>query len=363
MLEVLRRLDPDRYEITVIARSEGDLTRLLNEYGIHTVVLPALVRPIDPFRDPLALWQLYRCFRRRRFDIVHTHSSKTGFLGRIAARVAGVRAVFHTVHGLPFHEFSGPWKRRVYALLERIGGCFTDRLIFVNHEERRLAVRLGLIADKKASTIYNGVDLAQIDAHSGRRAALRGQWGLTEDDFLVGYVGRLWAQKDPQTLMRIIDLCRDLPVRFCIVGDGPYYTRFKERQAEWKGTVLTGWMHDAVTVYPAFDVLILPSLWEGLSMTLLEAMAFGVPLIASDIKGNRECVAHGINGYLCPPRAAAAFREAIEKIYAEPQLRAAMQDACLERSRRFFDAEKNSSRVIELYETALAEIRRQERNG
>lgn len=356
MLEVLKKLDRERYDITVICKEQGELTTTLAEQGIPWRVFPELVRPINPYRDLLAFGRLFRFFKEQRFDIVHTHSSKTGFIGRVAAHLAGVPIIFHTMHGLPFHEFSHPFKIALYSCAEKLAGLASDCVIFVNYEERELVLRKKILPVPKAVTIYNGIDLNQIHQmnHPDQRKSFRKQWQIDEDNFIVGYVGRLWEQKDPATLKSIIFKCVDLPVRFLVVGDGPYKSEFDAEFAHNQQVIMTGWLEHPMMMYPAIDVLILPSLWEGLPMTLIEAMAFGKPLIASNIKGNRECVGDGENGFLCPPRNPLAFHHAIGRLANDDMLYKRMHQKCLDKAAQLFDAEKNSQKLIELYEEQIA---------
>ena len=355
MLEVLNSLDRNRYSITVVCKEEGELTAALDAQGIPWRDFPELVRPIHPYRDISALIRLFHFFKEQRFDIVHTHSSKTGFIGRLAAHLAGVPIVIHTMHGLPFHEFSHPLKVALYSYAEKLAGLASNRVIFVNHEERELVLQKKILPASKAVTIYNGIDLDQIRQinQAGERAKFRKQWRIDENDFIVGYVGRLWEQKDPATLKAIISECADLPVRFLIVGDGPFKREFDAEFGDDRRVIMTGWLDNPMTMYPAIDVLLLPSLWEGLPMTLIEAMAFGKPLIASNIKGNRECIWDGENGLLCPARNPAAFRGAIAQLAGENRMYQHMARTSLDKAIRYFNAKTNSRRVIDLYEEQL----------
>ncbi len=356
MLELLQRLDRTRFDVIVICKEEGDMTRELARLGIQTLFIPCLVRQINPILDALALLKCFQLFKRHKFDIIHTHSSKTGLIGRVAARLAGVKYVFHTVHGLPFHEFSGALLTGFYALLERIGSCFSTQIVFVNQEERELSIRMRVVPAWMAKTIYNGVNLrvaAKYDNSSVRHAFRQAQ-GIANDDFVVAYVGRLWEQKDPDTLARIIQLCSDFPVRFIIVGDGPQTSKLAKSLTQNKKAIMTGWLQDPMSVYPAIDVLLLPSLWEGLSRTLIEAMAFGKPLVASNIKGNRECVWPGKNGFLCTPRKAEEFAMAVKTLAADRDLYQRMSKESRRLSSQYFDAEKNCQAVIDLYNQVLS---------
>ena len=173
MLEIFKQLDRSRFEIHVACQGPGALTEELDRLGIRWHAIDALDRPIRPHRDWQAYCQLYRLFEQERFQIVHTHSSKPGFLGRVAARRAGVPHVVHHVRGFAFHEFSPPPKRWIYSRLERWAGRYCDRVLFVNHEEREMSVQNGWLPAEKCQTIYNGVDLAAVDPRRTRGAGSR----------------------------------------------------------------------------------------------------------------------------------------------------------------------------------------------
>ncbi len=349
MLDILRRLDRARYDIYVICRSNGDLVRELERMDIDYLFVPALTRRINPVKDLTALVKLVKIFKTLDFHIVHTHSSKTGFIGRLAAWLSGVPRIYHTVHGLPFHEFSHPLVVRLYSLLERLGASCATNVIFVNHQERTDAIKKKLIRAEKAVTIYNGIDTVHMQKsnNAALRNKMRAELGIPGNMFVVGYVGRLWKQKGPGTLKRIVELCRQEEIIFLIVGDGPHAVHFRNME----NVIMTGWVDHPEVYYPVFDVVVLPSLWEGLSMTLIEAMGFGKPLIASDIKGNRECVWHGENGYLCPPQDAETYKQAVLQLKNDRARYEKMSRCCLEKSRMYFDASKNVARIIALYET------------
>mgnify|MGYP000895426418 FL=1 len=358
MLEILYRLNPQVYEPIVLCKEEGDLTIELSAHNIAYITMPELVRPISPWHDIRSYYSLKKFFSERRFDIVHTHSSKTGILGRFAAHHAGVPIIFHTVHGLPFHEFSPYINKLLYSVIENRAASVSQKIIFVNQEERALAISKKIIPEEKTITICNGVDLQKVGCYDNEQARMvfRQRWSIDKDDYVIGYVGRLWEQKDPETLLRTIELCNDLPVRFLIVGDGPYKERFDQHFENDKRVIMTGWLDNPISIYPAIDALILPSLWEGLSVTLIEAMAFGKPLIASNIKGNRECVWHGENGFLCTPRDPYSFRQAIATLTGDKALYKRMSVSGREKAAAHFDAEKNSQKVITLYEQELTKL-------
>jgi len=159
MLEIIRLLDRERYEVTVICKDEGALTEILWQQGVKVMTLSCLDRNINPIMDLKTFGEFVKIFRKEKFHIVHTHSTKPGFLGRVAAKLCNIPVIIHHVHGFGFHEFSSSIWTSLLLLLEKIAGRGSDRVIFVNDEERELAVRKGIVPPEKAITIYNGVNL------------------------------------------------------------------------------------------------------------------------------------------------------------------------------------------------------------
>lgn len=356
MLDIFKRLDRERYDISVICKQEGDLTEELRRLDIRVLLVNQLVREIKPFLDLSTFVSCIKIFRHYKFDLIHTHSSKTGLIGRLAGFIAGCPMIFHTVHGFPFHEFSGRLKTKIYSLLEWIGALVSTAVFFVNNEEREFAIKHHIVPKKKAVTVYNGVDLELVRkcASGNFRKQVRKSWNVDSECTVVGFVGRLWQQKDPETLHRTIMACQDLPVKFVIVGDGPFRYLFEN---QFPTVLIQGWIDNPFEYYPAIDMLIQPSLWEGLSMTLIEAMAFGKPLIASNIKGNRECVYDGKNGLLCTPKAPDEFKNAIKLLVTNRELYDSMSSNCLIMAEKYFNVKKNFDKIISIYEDALQRIR------
>ncbi len=297
MISLLDHLDRNKYDITVVSAPDGPMITSLQEMGIRHVAFPKLIQKIN-FYDMLIFIQFYKFFRRERFDIVHTHSSKTGFMGRIAAKLAGVKIVIHTIHGFPFHPYQSEIIRNFYQNLERIAGFFCDKAVSVNSFERELAIQKHLINKRKIVSIYNGIqDL--VSQNPIRRKEL----GVDKNMIIVGSVSRFSEQKNIINLIKVaINIVKVEQNITCIfIGDGEYFNHalqlVKSAGAE-RNILLVGWKSNVPDWYELFDIVVLYSKWEGLSLTILEAMSMKKPVIASDIKGNNELIIDGENGYL-----------------------------------------------------------------
>lgn len=356
MLDLFDQLDRREYELHVICKEPGPLGEELRRRGIETHFVRELDRPIHPWRDWRAYRRLRRIFAEQAFDLVHTHSSKPGVLGRLAARYAGVEHVIHHVHAFAFHEFSPPWKRRLYSRLERLAGRACDRVVFVNHEDRLTAIEEGILPAEKCVTVYNGV-VTSADPSSGSwRREIRDKLGLASDEVAILFTGRLAPPKLPLLLPRIAASLRKMELntkwRIVVVGSGLLQRRMLRRCRQLQVEDLVqhvGWQTDVAPWLAAADIFLFPTLAEGMPMALIEAQAAGLPAVASDARGNREVIAVG-GGTLCPPGDPAAYAAALERLIADPSLRASLGGAGRDGTATYFDRNTNMGKIVALYE-------------
>lgn len=361
MLAIFDGLDPRRYELHVACQGPGPMSEELARRGIACHFVPTLDRPLHPRRDLAAYRQLRRLFRQHEFDLIHTHSSKAGFLGRLAARHAGVPHAVHHVHGFAFHEGTPPLKRRFYEALERFAAGYCDRVIFVNHEERQQAVADGIVSPGQALTIYNGVRLEDFlpSVQAPSRQAFRQRLSLAADETAILVAGRLDQQKQPLIVPEIASLLEttagSLPWRILVAGAGPLEGELR-REISVRGmerrVQLLGWLDRPAQAFHAADALLHPTLWEGLPLALIEAQAAGLPAVASRIAGNREVV-HESCGFLCEPRDPAGYAWALTRLLHDAALRRTLGRAARERAEQLFDARQNYRQVVDLYERLL----------
>jgi glycosyltransferase involved in cell wall biosynthesis len=357
MLDIFRAVDRQRFEIHVACQGAGPLTEELDRQSIRWHAIPALDRAIRPHKDWRAYCELYRLFQDQQFQIVHTHSSKPGVLGRIAARRAGIPAVIHTVHGFAYHEFSSRIKTCFYSRLEQWAGAHCDRVVFVNDEEHQTSVRKRWLPSQKCSTIYNGVDPNAIRraASPAAREHYRRAWRLADDEVAILFAARLAPQKQPLLLPEIAaELRRHSTARrwrLIIAGAGPDRARI-ESQVAASGlddcVSLVGWLENPHASLAAADVTLLPSLFEGLPLALIEAQAAGLPAVASNVKGNREVVTPG-TGFLCTARDPRAYADKLALLVDDPLARARLGRAARQHAEQEFDSATNSRRVVAIY--------------
>jgi glycosyltransferase involved in cell wall biosynthesis len=305
---------------------------------------------MDPRRELKAFNELTHIFRELQPQIVHTHNPKPGVYGRLAARRARVPVVVNTVHGLYALPEDRLLKRGVVYGLERIAATCSDAELLQNVEDLPVLRRLG-IAASKIQVLGNGIDLERFDPariEVSKRKELRREWGVSDDAVVCGVVGRLVWEKG---LREMFAAARSLRTRvpnlhFVVVGphdaekaDG--VTRVEIAAAEREGNVtFVGMRDDIDAVYSAFDLFALASYREGFPRSAMEAAAMGLPVVATNIRGCRQVVDDGQNGFLVTVRDDVTLADAIEKLACDPDLRARMGDAGRAKARRDFDQQR-----------------------
>lgn len=326
--------------------------------GVRFIPVGSLVRRIHPVRDLAALLALLWHIRRERPDIVHTHTSKAGILGRLAARLAGVPHIVHTPHGHVFKGHFGRFAANLFLALERFFAGFTARTVALTAGEKRDYVDLAVAKADDIAVVPSGVDVAEYAAELADPLAKKVSLGLDPNRRQVGFVGWLLPIKGPVYLLNAMGaVWRDHPdAELVLVGKGGLEEALRAQAsfADCSGRVkFLGWRDDIAQIMPLFDVFVLPSLNEGMGRVLVEAMAAGRPIVASRVGGIPDLVRHGENGLLVPPRDEEALAAGISLLLGNAQLAARMG----ERGRRrcqAFGLPAMIAGLDELYRNALA---------
>ena len=323
-------LDPERFRVTIVTGSGNHLLDQAAEVGLEVIMEPALRTPIDPRSDLPALRALGTLLRQRPFDVAHTHTSKAGVLGRMAAHRAAVPRIVHTYHGFPFHEFQSPGRRGAYVAIERRLGRITDVALCVGTGVAVEAVRRRLVAPERIRTIGVAVESAagaELPARMpGARDRARRALGVPAGATVVGAVGRLAFQKAPEDFLTMIDHLGRAGVVGVWVGGGELAGHVR-RLAETKTAgriVLAGERQDVPEILPAFDVFVLPSLYEGLPTAVVEAMVAGIPVVATAVNAVGDVVVPGETGLLVPPRRPDLAADAVRYLLDRPAVAARM---------------------------------------
>jgi glycosyltransferase involved in cell wall biosynthesis len=290
-------------------------------------IVPSLVREISPRNDAAAVLSLRRTYARLHPDLVHTHSSKAGILGRLAAS-GGSFASVHTVHGWGHTPRDSAARRRLFVMLERVAARKADALIAVSAEVRREGLQLGIGAPNRYCVIAPLVDYEPQTPEFGQaRREARGRLGVPDDADVVGWVGRFVEQKDPAALCSAVAavLSSRPTARAVLVGDGPLRELVRGRLAAAEvldRVVMAGLRPDARALMPAFDVLLHPSGWEGQPRVIHEALAERIPVVATNVSGTRDLVENGRTGYLVEPGDSGAMAARALAVLDDPALRA-----------------------------------------
>ena len=355
-------LPRDRFEPALACGrglSPGEpLLELVEQRGMAVHRLRHMVWGLNPLQDVLVVWELVRLMRRHRFTVVHTHNSKAGFVGRLAARLAGVPAVVHTVHGFAFHDQEAPWKRWLYRTLERLASGWCDRLIMISQPLVDWAVRDRIAPRERMVKIYSGIDLGAFHAPADRDR-VRASLGLPQDAFVIGEVAKLWDGKGHDVLFEAsAQLAARIPsLRVLVVGDGelrPSLERLAQRLGIAPRVCFTGFRDDVPSLLRALDVAVLPSRFEGMGRAVVEAQAAGRAVVASRVGGIPDVIEHERTGLLVPPGDAQALARAIERLHREPSLREQLGQAARRAVNERFDARTMVRQIIGVYDALLS---------
>ncbi len=305
-------LDKKKYDVTLMSGPVDDASQerrtQVEESGIRYIPLPGLVRNIHPVSDLIALFRIRRFLAKEKFNVVHTHTSKAGFLGRFAAKRAGTPHIVHTPHGHIFYGYFGRLKTKMFIGLEKFASRMTDKIVALTESEKSDYIAHKIVDEKKCVVIPSGIEL---DRYRGLtledKNKLKKKIGIPENALVVGTVGRLVPVKGPEFMIKasahIIPLSPQ--TYFVFAGDGPLkkplQTLAKEMGAD-KNILFLGWRDDVPRILSTFDIFLLPSLNEGMGRVLAEAMALGKPIVASHVGGVPDLVIHGKNGFLVPAK-------------------------------------------------------------
>jgi glycosyltransferase involved in cell wall biosynthesis len=334
--------------------SEGSLHEQARDRGVEVLIVPQLVRQVSPRADLAVVPALTAAFQRLGADVVHTNSSKAGIVGRLAARRAGVGRVIHTVHGWPFHDQQRAPVSAMWKTLERRAAPLANLLVVVAETDRDKGLAAGIGRPEQYVTVRSGLELGRYGPDAAARRQVRAELGWSPEQLVVGAVNRLSPQKDPCTLVRAAAqaLRHRRDARLLVVGDGPLRAEVEALVAELgigDQVVLTGLRHDVPRLLTAMDVFVSASRWEGLPRTVLQAMATGVPVVATDADGVVDVVVDERTGLLASRSSPDLLGAAIVRLLDDSALAARLSAAAAERLPAF-DATVMVRRLEELYE-------------
>ncbi len=364
LLPLVDRLTEEGYEV-VSACTPGRHTPELTARGY--AMRPVTVdRKITPRGNLRTVRQLQGLLRRERFDIVHVHTPVAAALGRIAARLAGTPIVMYTAHGFYFHEHMKWWAKSACLGVERLlGRTATDMLFLQSKEDAATALATGICKPDRIKWIGNGVDVGRFTPGAGGAQA-KASFGLPPGAPVVGFVGRLVAEKGAFELLGAFQQAlQSMPdLHLLVVGDSQSGDRDRKTGDALRAmlddpelgrrVVMPGYVDDIARVMQAVDLFVLPSYREGMPRSIIEAMASGKPVVATNIRGCREEVVPGVTGLLVPVRNSQALAEAMVQVLGNPELARRMGQEGRDRAVALFDERLVVDRQLQVYRELVA---------
>jgi glycosyltransferase involved in cell wall biosynthesis len=358
LLETVRRMTKEDFDVEIaVGRSSDPDLELVDTplvHGVKLIHIPSMRRNIHPIRDLQALWQLYKVIKSKRYHLVHTHTSKAGLLGRIAAHLCGVPVIIHSSHGTVLEGYFGAFTTRFFATLERLCAPLSDLLICLTPAEidQCLEVRIG--KRKQYTYIFNGIDIENFENRSGDRVGIRGELGIRLEEIVCIIVGRLVPVKGHDDLLNAFyhTLQKHQNIHLLIAGEGELRGDL-EAQTERLGISahvhFLGWREDTAELLGASDIFVLSSHNEGLGLVLIEAMTKHLPVVATDVGGVTHVVEHDQTGLLVPSHSPEKLSAALEDLLKDPAKRRQMGEAGYKRALEQFSINTTVENTEQVY--------------
>ncbi|MCM8825609.1 MAG: glycosyltransferase family 4 protein [Candidatus Omnitrophica bacterium] len=306
---------------------EGSMEADVKKHGISFILVPQLVRNINPLYDVIAFVKLGMIFRRHKFDIIHTHSAKAGFIGRIAGKIFSRKSkIIHTLHGSSFYQYQSALAKFCYMMSEKIAGFCTDYFISVSSIILERYLNRGIGKKEKSCVIRSGFEVEKYKVVLESSQGIRNKLGIGKQDILIGMIGRLFPLKGQEYLLRVFaKIAGDYPnTNLVLVGDGilkESFERFVKQLRLQERVHFTGLVEPEKIPYfaSAIDIGVHTSLREGLPRAVVQILAAGKPVIAFDIDGAREVIKDGLNGFLVAAKDELALEKRLRFLIEHPE--------------------------------------------
>lgn len=335
------------------------LMRAAQSLGARIITIPCLFRRIAPIYDFLSFLKVLGIIRREKPTIVHTHTSKAGVVGRVAALMARAPIIVHTPHGHVFYQYFGRTTTWIFALIEKLLARISDKIISLTDREELDHIRFKIASPEKFIIIHSGVDIRKFTIEESHGERLRRSLGIGTQSLVVGTVGRLVPVKGHKYLVEAAPrILREVPnVKFVVVGNGylkPILDGLTRELNVQDAFLFLDWRSDIPETMGMFELFVLPSLNEGMGRVLVEAMAARKAIIASDTGGIPDMVIHGHNGLLVPPEDSSRLAEAIITLLKDSHRREEMGRNGRLLAQRY-SVESMVNKIDALYETLLTQ--------
>ena len=291
------------YEVDVIAQGGGELVNKVKESGGNFIDNPYMVREINPIMDMKNIIYLKKLFKKNKYDIVHCHSSKGGLVGRIGARLAGVKNIIYTAHGFVFNEPMGKLKKNIYIAIEYIGSKFGKKIIAVSQKDFNCGKKYKLGNENNLYCIGNAIEEVDFSRLKNKNM-LKKELGLNEGYFILGMISNFYETKGHRYLIEALKKLYDEGFKFYMLfaGEGPTMQEMIEKSKGYDLIKFLGYRKDNLDLINIFDAFMLSSVKEGMPYVILEAMNIGKPVLCTKVGALTNMIESGVNGILMNPK-------------------------------------------------------------
>ncbi|HPW66549.1 MAG TPA: glycosyltransferase family 4 protein [Salinivirgaceae bacterium] len=368
---------PENFETKLIGgpneKSEADSLFILESIGVKGEVIEEMRRSINPINDLRALRKILKIIKEYKPDIVHTHASKAGTLGRLAAWFSGVPVIVHTYHGHVFHSYFSVFKTFIFKTIERFLAIKSNAIVVISQlQKEELCNKFKIIPEDKTYIIPLGFDLSRFSINQvEKRVAFRSRYEILDNEILVVIVGRLAPVKNHDMFLKMVKNIKDknyaINFRFMIVGDGETRKRLEhtaltmglsistpEDHTENSDIIFTSWIREVENVYAAADISVLTSLNEGTPVSLIESLAAGVPVVSTNVGGIADFITDGVHGFLTNIDQVDLFAQRVAELACNVEKRKQMAENGREKVLKLFDLKRLVTDVTNLYTNLLS---------
>ncbi len=363
-LLTVSRLDKERFDVTLISGNTNDsdkeITNFIIQKKINYILIPELVREVNLFKDIKAFFRIRHFIKEEEFDIVHTHSSKAGILGRWAAKLTGVKIIVHTPHGHIFYGYFGWFKTKLFVLLEKLTSSITDRIITLTQKGKEEHLSYRIAKPNKFLPVYSGIEIEKFTDVGVDKIKEKEKLNVPFDAPVIGTVSRLETIKgNKYFIYSLPEIVKTFPtLKVLIIGDGSEKEELEDyvkKQNLLENVVFMGQCKDIIKLLSIFDIFVLPSLNEGMGRCLLETQAIGVPVVATRVGGIPEVVRDGVTGILVSARNPEELAEATINLLKDKSLRETMSEEAKKWVGRRFSVEAMVEKISDLYDELIGE--------
>mgnify|MGYP001085793864 CR=1 FL=1 len=356
-LYTVSNLNSEKFDVFLITGVGGILDEKAKKQSYKKYFLKNLVREISPINDIIAIIKIFFILIKEKPDIIHTHSSKAGIIGRFAGYLAKIKVIIHTYHGFGFNEYQKWYIKRFYILLEKMASFITDHFIFVSYDNILTAKKYGIIRGNNYSIIRSGIKLNEFS--DNKDYIFIEKYGFKKDNnIIITTVANLKPQKNPEDFINVAEIIikNTKNVLFFYCGGGEkfdYYKNLAKAKGLSKRLIFTGWVDDIKEVYRSTDIFILTSLWEGLPRSIIEAIKSGCIVVSYDSDGVSDIIKDGVNGFIVKKKDFTKMAEIILKLINEKDFFKKIKDAVIKTDLLEFDIDFMVKKQEELYDNLI----------